>query len=184
MSATTALLQPHPRSRRDAVQLLRVAVDRDAAPGFLRFRYRVEGTIDRLRLPMPEVARRRDGLWHHTCFEAFLQPDASQAYYEFNFAPSGEWAAYRFGGRRSERRLPDLPAPSIEVRRDPGHCELTATVSLAALPELAGATQVCAGIAAVIENGDGAKSYWALAHTADEPDFHDPATFTLRLVTP
>jgi hypothetical protein len=184
MSATTALLQPHPRSPRDAVQFLRASLDRDAARGILRFRYRVEGTIDCLRLPMPEVARRRDGLWHHTCFEAFLQPDASQAYYEFNFAPSGDWAAYRFGGRRSDRSLPDLPAPSIEIQREPEHCELTATVSLAALPELAGSVQVRAGVTAVIEDGDGALSYWALAHAGDEPDFHDPATFTLRLVTP
>jgi hypothetical protein len=184
MSATTAPLQPHPRSPRDAVQLLRASVERDATPGILQFRYRIEGTIERLRLPLPEGARRCDGLWQHTCFEAFLQADANQGYYEFNFAPSRDWAAYRFGGRRSGRSLPDLPAPTIEFQRGTEHCELTADISMAAMPELAGANLIRAGIAAVIEDLDGTLSYWALAHRGDEPDFHDLDTFTLCLGTP
>ena len=77
--------------------------------------YRIEGATGRLRLPLPVSARRTDGLWQHTCFEAFLKADASDSYYEFNFAPSGEWAAYRFGGRRIDPTSPDMPAPAIEL---------------------------------------------------------------------
>ena len=184
MPPMTAELHPHPRSDRDVVRLICVTVERDMSPEILQIRFWVEGDIDRLRLSLPEGARRRDGLWQHTCFEVFLQPNASQGYYEFNFAPSGDWAAYRFGGRRSERSLPDLQAPSIEFLRDAEHCELTASISLTALPELAGASLIRAGLAAVIETRDGMHSHWALAHAGPEPDFHDPASFTLHLAAP
>ena len=33
----------------------------------------------------------------------------------------------------------------------------------------------------IIEEVGGAKSYWALGHGGDKPDFHDPACFTARL---
>jgi hypothetical protein len=38
-----------------------------------------------------------------------------------------------------------------------------------------------AALAAVIEERDGAKSYWALAHPLGKPDFHDPNCFILDL---
>ena len=34
---------------------------------------------------------------------------------------------------------------------------------------------------AVIEEKDGTKSYWALAHPSPEPDFHNPGCFAARL---
>ena len=38
------------------------------------------------------------------------------------------------------------------------------------------------GLSAIIEETDGTKSYWALAHPpGEEPDFHDPACFALEL---
>ena len=38
------------------------------------------------------------------------------------------------------------------------------------------------GLSAVLEEKDGTKSYWALAHpNADKPDFHDPACFAAHL---
>lgn len=37
------------------------------------------------------------------------------------------------------------------------------------------------GLSAVIEETDGTKSYWALAHPDGPPDFHDPACFVLEL---
>ena len=39
-----------------------------------------------------------------------------------------------------------------------------------------------AGPCAVIEELSGRKSYWALAHGRDVPDFHDPACFAVPLV--
>ena len=36
-------------------------------------------------------------------------------------------------------------------------------------------------LSAVIETVDGAKTYWALAHPSDKPDFHHPDSFVLDL---
>jgi len=37
------------------------------------------------------------------------------------------------------------------------------------------------GLSAVIEEIDGTKSYWALAHPPGKPDFHHPDCFALTL---
>jgi hypothetical protein len=39
------------------------------------------------------------------------------------------------------------------------------------------------GLTAVLEQTDGTKSYWALAHPPGKPDFHDPACFALEFPT-
>ena len=180
MTTLAAELTPHPATPGEAVRRIAVALELRAR-GELRIRYRIEGDIGRLRLPLPEPARRRDGLWQHSCFEAFLRPDDGAAYFEFNFAPSGHWAAYRFGDRRERRTSPELRAPLLSFSRHADSSELTADLSFAALPELAAAAAIQAGLCAVIETDDGGLSYWALAHGGEKPDFHDPPTFTLRL---
>ena len=181
MTRLSAELVAHPSSPCDAIHRLEAGFENAKLPGELEIRFRMDGDIGRIRLPPGELARRCDGLWQHTCFEAFLRPDGSDSYHEFNFAPSGAWAAYRFAGRRSDRTAPELPAPRIECRRLLDGYTLSAQIAIAALPELARAASIDAGLTAVIETTDGAHSYWALAHGGDEPDFHDPATFTLRL---
>lgn len=40
------------------------------------------------------------------------------------------------------------------------------------------------GMSAVIEEQEGTKSYWALAHPPGKPDFHHPACFAITLPTP
>jgi hypothetical protein len=184
MMPLAASLRAHDAHPCDAIRRFDAALETRIPPSTLRFRYRIEGDIGGLRLPPSGLARRCDGLWHHSCFEAFLRPDASESYLEFNFAPSGDWAAYRFGGRRSERTSPGLPAPAIRVMHFADHFELTADVDIAGLPELARAGTVHAGLAAVIENTEGARSYWALAHHGAKPDFHDPAAFLLSMALP
>lgn len=181
MSAFTAELTPHPTTPCAAVRRITATIAPTGAHAELEIRYRVEGEVGRLRLPLPGTARRRDELWQHSCFEAFLQPDASDSYHEFNFAPSGDWAAYRFRTRRGEWVFPAMPAPRISFQRFADACELSASVPTAALPELAAAVTLHAGLTAVIETDDGRLSYWALAHGGDDPDFHDPATYTLRV---
>src|SRR5262245_38185158 len=111
MTAAAADLTPHAAEPGSTVR--RIAAEIEARRGSLRLRFRLEGDMARLALPAPATARRRDGLWHHSCFEAFLRPDASDSYHEFNFAPSGEWAAYRFAGRRAGQSPAELPAPAI-----------------------------------------------------------------------
>ena len=181
MPPASAELQPHAASPRGGVRRIRASAEIAALRDELRISFRVDGDIDRLRLPETGTALRRDGLWQHSCFEAFLKADASDSYHEFNFAPSGDWAAYRFASRREGRDSPAVPAPKIGFRRTPDHCELNAAVPLATLPDLAQAQTLQIGLAAVIEGSDGELSYWAIAHREAKPDFHDPSSFTLRM---
>ena len=179
-----AELKPHPGESCPAIRHFAIKVDPAALPASLLVLYRIAGDIDRLRLPPAGFARRADGLWQHSCFEAFLRAGPVASYYEFNLAPSGDWAAWRFGRLRSERITPDIPAPRMERRHFPDGYELGARIPIAALPELARAIEIEAGIAAVIEADDGTMSHWALAHGGAKPDFHDPESFLLKVSRP
>ena len=170
----------HPASRCEAVQSVEVAVTRPA-PGALEVSFRINGEIGRLRLPAPALPLRADGLWQHSCFEAFLRADDGGSYHEFNFSPSSAWAVWRFTGRRAGRSSPLMTAPAIRTESAAGSFGLSAVLPIGELPGLARAATIRAGLTAVIEDEHGVLSYWALAHASPRPDFHDPATFTLVL---
>jgi len=151
----------------------------------LALRYRIEGELGRLRIPPPCAPAPGERLWRHLCCEAFLAPAASRAaagaeagpgvgpYREFNFSPSGEWGAFEFHGYREGGPL-SVPDPGIAVRRDGQALELSASIE-------AGAAKLRLGLCVVIEERDGAFSYWALRHPAPRPDFHHPDGFALEI---
>ena len=171
------VLAPHPASPPASVSGIEVEVERPRA-GQLRLRYTVLGDIGRLRLPSPAAPARTDELWKHTCFEAFVRPGAGPAYWELNLSPSTEWAAYGFDAERSGMRPAErVAAPRIETESGADRYELTAVVDLG----LSGDAAWRLGLSAVIEEIDGARSWWALAHPAARPDFHHPDAFTLDL---
>jgi hypothetical protein len=91
---TTVVLVCHPETHGETVHRIEAGVCWH--DGALAFNYTLEGDITRLRIPLPRLPRRTDRLWQHTCFEAFVSVKDKPEYYEFNFAPSGEWAVYRF----------------------------------------------------------------------------------------
>src|SRR5262245_28817581 len=91
----------HPGSRSLAATRIEVEIERRRA-GHLALHYWVTGRIGDLSLPPTAAPVRASELWQHTCFEAFLRAPPSTAYYEFNFAPSMQWAAYRFSDYRAE----------------------------------------------------------------------------------
>jgi len=170
------ILKLHPDSRCDAVREVAVEamrIDKTA----LRLRYRATGVMAALRIPPPARPARTDALWQHTCFEAFLRPGAGAGYLEFNFAPSTEWAAYSFGGYRSEMRVIADAAVAIDIEQTDDTLELTALVE--GLPADAGWRL---GVSAVMEETNGRRSYWALAHPPGKPDFHHNDCFALELV--
>jgi len=136
----------------------------------------VGAPAERFVIPQQREPARADGLWQTTCFEAFLRPVGECNYREWNFAPSTEWAAYDFYEYREGSANADIEAPPY-VRFEDNFTwwALGATIGVDA--------QVTweLGLSAVLEEKDGTKSYWALAHTADKPDFHAPGCFTARL---
>lgn len=148
--------------------------------GSLVLRYIVAGKMDNLMLPPAVVPARADELWRHTCFEAFISAKQDSAYYEFNFSPSTEWAAYRFTGHRTGMIAAEIAPPRIEVRRGDASFELQASLELGSLADLSGGAWRL-GLSAVIEETGDRKSYWALAHPPGEPDFHHSVCFATEL---
>lgn len=148
----------------------------------LEFRYVVRGDIDRLRFAVAEPPRRSDGLWRHTCFEAFVAATGSGGYCELNFAPSSAWAAYVFDAYREGMRDAGIAAPPrISTARDGSGLTVSAIVDLASLPASPARAASRVGLAAVIEDDAGGLSYWALTHPLRKPDFHHPAGFAFAL---
>ena len=131
------------------------------------------------RFVLPEVKEepaRAEDLWETTCFEAFLRAQGEKGYREWNFAPSGDWAAYDFTSHRKGKSEADVGAPYVRVEDNMTWWAVGATIAVdAGVPwEL--------GLSAILEEKDGTKSYWALAHPeGDKPDFHDPACFAAHL---
>ena len=173
-------LKLHPDSRCAAVTHIDVAVAR--AHGQLTLTYLVTGKISDLHLPPPTARVRTDGLWQHTCFEAFVRRTPSPRYYEFNFAPSTQWAAYRFRGYREGMvSVEDMPSPLIESRQNAETYSLQAAFKLDAQLSLPADATWHLNLTAVIEEANGNKSHWALAHPPGKPDFHHPDCFALEL---
>lgn len=161
-------LFPHPASPSAAIHA--VTVTGEVRRGVTELVYRVTG--DALLAPAGDAARAGD-LWKHTCFELFVKPAGGAEYYEFNFAPSTSWAAYRFTGYREGMADLAIAAPVIERRED----GIRVAIDLGGLPE--GDWRV--GISAVIEEADGTISYWALGHPEGKADFHDAACFAVTV---
>ena len=168
-------LSPHPASPRIE---LSVSVLVSAEPRELVLHYRVRGDTAAVRWPEPQGGGMADGLWRHTCFEAFIGQPGQGAYREFNFSPSGQWADYAFSRTRVRDALRGPPnAPLIERRETAESVELVAVLDRRQLPP--GPWQL--GLSTVIEDQRGQVSHWALHHPRPLPDFHDPAGWTLGL---
>ena len=146
--------------------------------GRLTLRWRVTGGAAALVLPAPATPARTDDLWRTTCFELFLRPGAGEAYFEFNFSPSSQWAAYRFDGYRRGMANAAVEAPVTTTSVAGRTYALSAVIDLRPLAVTPSARL---GLTAVLETKDGAKSYWALAHCGDKPDFHRADGFIARL---
>jgi hypothetical protein len=131
------------------------------------------------------LPRRGQRLWEHTCFEAFVSVKGSSAYYEFNFSPSGEWAAYAFRGYRRAAALGDEKlSPGITVSVAEDGLELDAVIHLDRLSGIEPREVLRLGLCAVIEENNGSLSYWALKHPPGKPDFHHPDAFALEIPPP
>ena len=176
-------LRCHPATRVDIVRAIRVLVRRTGTE--LELTYHLDGDISRIRIPSPTTPGAGTQLWQHTCFEAFIALEELDAYHEFNFAPSGEWAVQAFRGYRDAVRLDNtIPPMHIAVRATDQLLELETSIRFESLSANYANSVLRLGLSAVVEAGDGTLSYWALQHNAARPDFHDANTYALRLETP
>jgi hypothetical protein len=148
--------------------------------GGIAITYSLDGQISRLSLPAKSAPSRVDGLWQHTCFEAFVSVEGAPEYREFNFAPSGQWAAYAFQRYRDGGPLPQASDPQITIRTSESSFELDALIRRESLPPLPGNARLLLALSAVIEEKDRVMSYWALKHPPGPPDFHHASAFVLE----
>ncbi len=91
-------------------------------------------------------------------------------YREYNFSPSGEWAAYAFRDYRQAKDqqvgvAADKPPPVIRVHRSAQRLALEAEVPLEPPPLT---RSIRLGLSAVVESVDGGLSYWALRAPAGQ----------------
>lgn len=126
---------------------------------------------------------RCDDLWRHTCCEAFFAIDGGSGYLEFNFSPSGDWAAYDFEGERRGRvnhvwhgREPRVRWFALD--------RLLVTLPLSTFSSWGAPVILQAAYTAVVETDAGEHSFWALQHARDKPDFHARESFIARLEVP
>lgn len=203
------ILRPHPTAPPHAVTSVTCSATWRNSRDWV-FSFIVSRPPEALRLPEAAMPARADGLWRKTCFEVFLRRPGETAYQEFNFSPSGEWAAYSFDDYRKHRHDLDIGTLFITTS-DPDQFAMASVARLESLgvdsetarllaastrdtPMLGPALQFglsamldsngsgedgqwLVGLSAVIEEAEGTRSYWALAHPADKPDFHHPDSF-------
>ena len=126
-------------------------------------------------IPAAEAGRAQE-LWKTTCFEAFLRQSGGTQYREWNFAPSGQWAAYDFSSERKGMKDAEIASePYVRMEDNFTWWALGATIAVDA------DKQWEMGLSAVLEEKDGTKSYWALTHGSDKPDFHSTDCFVAKL---
>jgi hypothetical protein len=178
--APTVILKCHPKTSSSARALEgHVRCTESSALGIS---FTLKGDIALLRIPQSATPRRADGLWQHTCFETFIGVKDSPAYYEFNFSPSGEWAAYAFREYRDGGPIDDDQLnPRIVVQKEAETLELHSVIRLDRLSKIQPGSILRLGLAAVVEDINGRLSYWALKHPPAKPDFHHPDNFTLEI---
>lgn len=178
-------LVPHPDFPSRAALVVKASVSRRSDGCFVLVNFRVHGGIHSIRWPDASAEGRFDRLWEHSCFEVFLAPGATASYIEMNFAPGRQWAAYNFDDyrhgmedalgitiHRMDWLVRDLSVPRAEM-----HVLLEVPPDLETLDWKLGLTTV-------IEELDGTKSYWALAHAPGPPDFHNRDCFIATLPAP
>jgi hypothetical protein len=177
-----AALTQHPTEADHAVTSITVRVTRDP-PFLLTLEYTLTADLRHVQIPARSPSTRVDGLWRHTCFEAFVRGGANPSYCELNFSPSGEWAAYSFTSyREGMAAIERMPAPRIVTQASGSTFRLEASIDLAALAGASGMQQpLKLAVSAVVEHLSGRLLFWALWHPPGKADFHHPDSFVLEI---
>lgn len=146
-----------------------------------KINYELTGPLASLRIPSPTTTtERRDKLWQKTCFEMFWKTPEDSNYWELNLSPTGHWNVYAFNdyrkGMQQEKKICGITMAS---HRTPVQLTIDLTIELS--PLLPHVTLLDLGINAILEHDDQTKSFWALAHGTDKPDFHQQKYFPICL---
>jgi hypothetical protein len=174
-------LVAHPLHRAKSIKTVDVTI-RNGGRGYYMLTYRVAPAHE---LTLGNTIGRKEGLWRSTCFELFVKTRGAAAYREFNFAAPGAWNVYAFSDWRVGMKVTEVADPPLLVdiladdrkRQFPEEYELDVILNGSLLPE----APISMSLTAVVEERNGTKSYWALAHPPGDPNFHHPACFKATL---
>ncbi len=148
--------------------------------------FSISGAVADIAWHKAEEEGRFDELWKHSCFEGFVRAGAAEGYVEVNLAPRRRWALYRLDGYRTGLRWAvGIIVQNMTFKRlediSPRRVRMRAALQL---PFDFAQEAWALGLSVIIEETDGTKSYWALAHVPGPPDFHNADCFTARLPAP
>lgn len=173
-------LIPHPDTPCSAITSINVELERPTAT-MLMLRYQAIGRLANIMVPDEVEPGFQDGLWRETCFEAFIGRADRPAYVEYNFSPSGRYAAYGFDDYRQGMR----PLLNTTINNYLSAFGANDWIELCWRIELSSdCDNYQIGLSAVMAGIDGTKSYWALAHAPGPPDFHNSDCFIATLPAP
>ena len=143
--------------------------------------YSILGPVDEIEIPpLASTPLRKSGLWEETCVEFFLAVNHSGRYWETNLSPSGHWNVYRFSdyreGMQEEAAFTSLPL-RVGRREDSFVLDVELDLNRIIPPQ----SPLHVGISAVIRLRSNQRTYWALIHPGQKPDFHHRDSFIARL---
>jgi len=165
-----ANLIPHPGS--PAPKIRQITVDGERTSKNLFLTYTLKG--DWANFVFPDAQHPvipPENLWEHSCCELFCREAGAALYQEYNFSPSGQWAAYAFVAYRKRQENGTPPAPR-NMNWAQSDALLTCQVEI---PVSAGLIQLA--LAVILERADNKLFYYALKHPPGAPDFHHADNF-------
>lgn len=179
MKGRSFSLKPFPSDRPQPQINLTCSVGRRTDT--LSFSYLLLGPLAEIVIPAPsDVPSRKYGLWEETCFEFFIGTRNSDKYWEFNLSPAGNWNVYLFTsyrqGMKEDQAFTSLP---FSVRTRPDGLRLSLELDLEKIVPAGQALQIA--LSAVVREGSGRITCWALTHPGLKPDFHRREAFIVEL---
>lgn len=173
-------LHPHPLMPCLVLDAIKVGVRVDGQT--LHLVYQLMGKGDALEIPEAQEPARTDNLWQQTCCEVFLKAAGQTGYYELNLSPSTRWACYHFSSFREGMADATIgAAPVINTVADAAGLRLQVDVDVSMLPPDFAHAGLILALSCVVEGRDGSKSFWALNHPPEKPDFHHDDCFQLQI---
>jgi hypothetical protein len=149
------------------------------ADGGIAITYIISDISSDIRVPTPDTPAPEGALWQTTCCELFVNPVEQTGYREFNFSPSGQWAAHDFLDiRKPAPTAPNCATPEIKAKREKSRLQLDVKLPKSAFPR---AASLRLAVNVILQANDGTLAYWALTHPPGKPDFHHHAGFVLNL---
>jgi hypothetical protein len=147
----------------------------------LSIEYQLFGDMNAISIAPPASAPSRQfHLWEATCFEFFIGIPGDANYWEFNLSPSGNWAVFALDdyrqGLRDELAFTSLP---FKVDRYPNYITLSLEFDLSEL--ILAEQDLEMSVTTVVKSSQDELSYWAIAHSGKEADFHLRDSFAINL---